>query len=225
MATRRSIILLTGFGPFPGTPENLSARLVPELAQRAARRFRGHEVVSEILPTEWTRAPQRLSELYTKLHPKLALHFGVSERASGFVIETLAVNRCASTADAAGCLPHSDLIDEAGLETASTRLPAERIVARLSALGLPASLSTDAGHYLCNTIFYRALQQAVSDPAKPTIAGFVHIPTELAASASAENGVRPFDSEVALTGSLEIIRVCLGLPPTSSGADNLAGSA
>lgn len=217
MPASRPTILITGFGPFPGIPENLTSRLVPEVAQRAARRFRGHDVVSEIFPTDWTRAPQRLSDLYQQHAPKLALHFGVSERATGFQIETTAFNRCLSTADAAGCLPSALEIDPAGSASVATRLPAEDIVARLHSLNLPATLSPDAGSYLCNTIFYRTLHHAAALP-RAAVAGFIHIPPQLADAPGAQaNATRPFDWNVALLGSMEIIRVCLGLAPRHQG--------
>ena len=211
MAPARPTILLTGFGPFPGTPENLTARLVPELAQRAARRFRGHDVVSHIFPTEWAGAPRRLADLYAHHAPKLALHFGVSERATGFAIETTAHNRCASVADAANCLPSAPQIDSGGADSIATRLPADAIVARLHALHVPVTLSPDAGSYLCNTIFYRTLHHAAALPRAAT-AGFVHIPSTLS-DVGIDAATRPFDWNVALLGSLEIIRVCLGLAP------------
>lgn len=214
MPAQRPIILLTGFGPFPGTPDNLTSRLVPELARRASRRFRGHDVIDEIFPTEWSRAPQRLSELYARHAPKLALHFGVSEWATGFQIETMAFNRCAGTADAAGCLPSAPQIEPVGCDSLPTRLPAAEIVARLQALNLPASLSPDAGSYLCNNIFYRTLCHAAALP-RTAVAGFIHLPQKLAAAdiATLSNAQRPFDWNVALLGSMEIIRVCLGLAP------------
>lgn len=209
----RPIILLTGFGPFPNTPVNLTSRLVPELAQRAARRFRGHEVIAEIFPTEWAKAPQRLAHLYAAHPPKVALHFGVSERAVGFAIETTAYNRCAATADAAGALPSAPQIDAAGGDTLPTRLPADEIVARLTRLRIPAVLSPDAGSYLCNTVFYRTLHHAAALP-RTAVAGFIHIPPTL--SDTADDGLgatRAFDWNVALLGSLEILRVCLGRAP------------
>lgn len=205
-------ILLTGFGPFPNTPVNLTTRLVTELAQRGARRFRGHDVVFDILPTEWSRAPARLTELYALHSPKLALHFGVSERATGFAIETTAFNGCASMADASGALPAAPQIELSGAESLPTRLPAEEIVARLSALNIPANLSPDAGRYLCNTIFYRTLHHAAALP-RSAIAGFIHVPPKLAGEPPLDSTTRPFDWNVALLGSLEIIRVCLGLAP------------
>jgi pyroglutamyl-peptidase len=213
MTPARPVILLTGFGPFPGRPDNLTSRLVPELAARAARRFRGHEVVADVFPTEWARAPQRLAELYAAHAPKVALHFGVSQAATGFTLETAAFNRCASMADATGSLPSAPQIEHDGADELATRLPVEDIVAHLQALNLPVARSADAGSYLCNTVFYRSLQHATVAP-KGAVAGFVHIPVSLSEDTASDGpGARPFDWAVALLGSLEIIRVCLGRAP------------
>jgi pyroglutamyl-peptidase len=193
-------ILLTGFGPFPGVPVNASARLVPRLAEIAARRFRGHRVVAKILPTDWAAGPARLRKLYARERPMVALHFGVSAQAAGFVIETRARNERSSTPDAAGALPPSAYVCDAGPAELRTLLPARTVVARLGVLDIPASLSDDAGSYLCNAILYEAVSLART--ASPqVITGFVHIPTHL-------------EWDGALRGGLEIIRVCLGRPPS-----------
>jgi pyroglutamyl-peptidase len=214
---RRATILLTGFGPFPGVPDNASALLVPKLAHLVARRFRAHRVVARILPTEWEAVPDRLAAHYARERPCLGLHFGVSERASGFVIETLARNVRDALPDAAGAMPRAACVVEKGPECLTTNLPTEEIVARLGALGLPACLSNDAGAYLCNTALYTALALADEGPRTPAI-GFVHIPVSLERRGNGKpvRG-RRLDWEGALAGGLEIIRACLGRPVPARG--------
>ncbi len=103
-------------------------------------------------------------------------------------------------------------IVEKGPDSLAANLPAEEIVARLGALGLPARLSNDAGAYLCNTALYTALALAGDGRAAPAI-GFVHIPVSLERRSSdlPPRGGR-LDWEGALAGGLEIIRACLGRP-------------
>jgi len=217
---RRATILLTGFGPFPGVPENASAILVPKLAHLVARRFRAHRVVARILPTEWDAVPERLASHYSREKPCLGLHFGVSERATGFVIETLARNVRGALPDAAGAMPRASCIVEKGPDSLTANLPAEEIVARLGALGIPACLSNDAGAYLCNTTLYTALALATGGRAAPAI-GFVHIPVSLERrGAEGPARGRRLDWEGALAGGLEIIRACLGRPvPARTGLE------
>lgn len=92
MRRDRPVFLLTGFGPFPGAPRNASSLLIEALAKLAARRLPGFAVRAETLPTEWQAGPARLSALLDDLRPAVALHFGVSHRARGFVVETRARN-------------------------------------------------------------------------------------------------------------------------------------
>lgn len=207
---RHSTILLTGFGPFPGVPENASAILVPKLAHLVARRFPSHRVVARILPTEWEAGPARLAASYAREKPALSVHFGVSERAEGFVIETKARNAQSAVADAAGLAPPETAILVGGPGTLGANIPAPDIVTRLAALGYPARLSDDAGSYLCNRVLYESLMLAESAH-PPATAGFVHIPATLT-RADAASVRSALDWESALLGSLEIVRACLGRP-------------
>jgi len=215
---RRDTILLTGFGPFPGVAENASERFVQKLAHLAARRFSAHRVVARILPTEWERAPSRLQMLYERERPKLVLHFGVSARAEGYVIETLARNTRRSAEDATGALPRDDVVVRGGPETLSARLPAQDIKLRLAQMKVPVVTSDDAGGYLCNTILYRSLLFA-EQIEQPDAVGFFHIP-QVIEPALLKSQVNPaemrFDWGTALLGGLEIIRTCLGRPPPSN---------
>jgi pyroglutamyl-peptidase len=212
---QRTTILLTGFGPFPGVPENASARLVPKLADLAARRFPGHRVVARLLPTEWAAGPDRIAAIYAREKPRLALHFGVSAEADGFVIETLARNIGSRTKDAKGASCGSQVLLEDGPEALDCGVPAREIVDRLTALDIPASLSHDAGAYLCNAVLYKALSLSAEAVRGPRV-GFVHIPVALGRQSARRFGLTAsedgLDWESALAGGLEIIRVCLGRP-------------
>lgn len=214
---RRDTILLTGFGPFPGVADNASQRLVPKLAHLAARRFSAHRVVARILPTEWEKAPARLTDLYERERPKLVLHFGVSAQATAYVVETTARNTCHVTEDAVGALPRDSTVVRGGPETLAARVPVADIMQRLHALKVPAVASDDAGSYLCNAILYRSLLCA-EQIAEPDAVGFLHIPHEIPPAllkSRTDPGAMRFDWGTALIGGLEIIRTCLGRPPPS----------
>jgi pyroglutamyl-peptidase len=193
-------ILLTGFGPFPGVPENATARLVTALAERAREVWPAHVFEIDILDTHWTNAPQRIAELFDRFQPSLALHFGVAREAQGFRLERLARNECRHAPDAAGCLPGARHVLAHGPEVHPVSIDVDRIAARLAGAGLPVSLSEDAGAYLCNAVLYHALETARDLP-EPCRAGFVHIPADL--------DLPSLSFDKALEGSLEIIRACL----------------
>src|SRR6202521_1145034 len=110
----RTTVLVTGFGPFPGVPVNATMRLVPELAQSAARQFAGVRIAGAVLATEWAAAPRQLDQLLAEIEPDLVLHFGVSSRARGFEIEQRAHNACLQAPDAAGAMPTGSAVREGG---------------------------------------------------------------------------------------------------------------
>ena len=206
--TRRTI-LLTGFGPFPGVPHNVSGDLVRRVALAARQALPAYDVVARILPTEWHIAPTHVTDLIQELRPRLSLHFGVSNRAPGFVVETLARN-AAGRMDAAGFGPDDDVLDPFGPTALPTGLPAGRIVARLHRMHLPAILSRDAGEYLCNAVFYASMRaQAALNPGARC--GFIHLPTSI--SSTPNRGLLCLDR--ATLGGLEIIDAALGRSPAT----------
>lgn len=213
MSARRPVILLTGFGHFPGVPRNASELLVPALAREARRLWPGHQTEAVILPTEWHAAPARVVELLRELRPALTLHFGVSSRADGFAIEARAENRSKPLCDAAGRLPSADQLCIDGPQHLAASIPVAVIVHRLRRRGLPATLSRDAGGYLCNAVLYSALYEARLT-VQPTRCGFVHLPAALSPTEGATAvGPRRLAWGQALGGSLEIIAAILGRPP------------
>jgi pyroglutamyl-peptidase len=194
-------VVLTGFGPFPGVPDNATARLVPELARRSAAAFPAHTFHHDVLETAWSAAPERAAHLIAAHRPVLALHFGVARDAGGFRIERTAQNLCRVAADVTGCLPSNRLLDCSGPEARVARLDTAALAARLCARGYPVLISDDAGGYLCNAVLYRSL--AAADALGPAVcsSGFIHIPADLSGP--------PLTFLDAVEGSLEIIRACL----------------
>lgn len=194
----RTTILLTGFGPFPGIADNATQHLVPRLAEAARRRFPRHTVHAEILPTEWQAGPHRLVAITEAVQPGIALHFGVSEKATGFVLEARGLNHCRQSPDAAGCLPEAAHVIAGAVHEHATSLAVETALARLAMLGLPASVSNDAGGYLCNAVLYRSL--TLHAHTAGAIVGFVHVPAHIGDASNA-----PLSWPQAERGALEIV--------------------
>lgn len=201
----RPVVLLTGFGPFPGVPVNVSGHLVPELAAMAARAFPAFRFEPHVLATEWVSAPMRARALYQELRPAAAIHFGVSGRARGFEIETRGVNRVGTSADACGDTAAAPRLSPDGPPALPSRLPVTVILDRLRRRGIPAVLSRDAGSYLCNALLYHAVDHCRRSPDTAlggTRSGFIHIPA---------------------TVRIEGRRIAPGPPAAISWADLLAG--
>jgi pyroglutamyl-peptidase len=192
----RPRILITGFGPFPGVPENPSAWLAATLAKRGIAET-GGELHLRVLPTEW-RIAELMPPIYETLQPHVMIHFGVDRRARAFRIERFAHNRTSPRADAAGALPLGSAIAPEGVERHDTKLPAAAIAAHLRRRGLRAVASRSAGDYLCNFLYYHSLDWARE---RDCLVLFVHIPPLRSAGSS--------NDEALLLGAGEILRFAL----------------
>lgn len=215
-SNRTCAALITGFGPFPGVPNNVSAMLAERIGGAIRQRMPTQRIVTAALPTEWEVAPELVCDLICEHQPAIALHFGVSDQATGFVVETVARNQTGRV-DAAGVQPFESEIEPFGPDVLATQLPAARITARLRRLSLPARLSRDAGTYLCNAVFYRSvLTQRESGNGGRS--GFVHLPVAIAEpprvfGRRAHRGwqrVAPLSLDDAVRGGVEIVVACLG---------------
>lgn len=165
-------ILVSGFGPFPGVPENPAGRIVRLLRDRAWRPD-GADLDWALLPTTWDGAVATLSEAIEAARPDAVLAVGVATGAEGFRVETLAHNRIAAErTDAAGAVHPAGPIDANGPPFVSSTAPTAAMVGAIGDAGLAAALSNDAGDYLCNFVFYRLLTEIAAG--RP--AGFLHIP-------------------------------------------------
>lgn len=202
----RPVILLTGFGPFPGVPQNASAEVVEELAHLCVPRFPDVSFAAATLPVDWRTSPEALAELLSAHRPAVALHFGVSVRASGFVIEQHAYNETRAGPDAAGrTAAHTRLVPGDRARRRAT-LPLQAIVRALERAGHPVLLSDDPGRYLCNAVLYHSLRHAAR--ASPRVrTGFIHLPAALDRTAPGEAGRLGWAE--AITGGLVLIETCL----------------
>lgn len=170
---RRPRMLVTGFGPFPGQPFNASAALVTALAEDGAVAALPAEIATDILPTDWRRGPALSSRLAGEFRPDAIVHFGVSARAKHFEIETRAFNAARHAPDCAGTLPEGYHVLRGAPPVLPATLPAGLLLRRLKLAGLHASLSRDAGRYLCNATLYHSLARARKHAAR---VGFIHMP-------------------------------------------------
>ncbi|WP_309086084.1 hypothetical protein [Chelativorans sp.] len=145
-------MLVTGFGPFPGAPENPTEALIGALA--ASPGFsRDADMRFEVLPVEYQAVPGHLAGL-SGFAPDIAIHFGLSTRAGGFTLERVARNEIrGEKPDNKGELRSGGQICGGAGDQPST-LPLPAIYEALSAKGLPVRYSDDAGGYLCNYLFY-----------------------------------------------------------------------
>ena len=168
-------ILVTGFGPFPGMPENVSGRLARELAIGTLGETLGGRIEAHALPTVWAEVARLAPALLEATRPRLVLHLGVSRRARGFRIERRAQNLAEPKLDARGSFPFSATVLDGGPSAFATRLSAPRIARYLRSHGLPATASSSCGTYLCNFLYYLSLDWAARQAMSCDVC-FVHVP-------------------------------------------------
>lgn len=175
-------MLITGFGPFPGAPDNPTSWLISRLQRRLGSGHAGLCLAFETFAVSYRASAARADRLRAGHAPDIALHFGLKVGAQGFEIETLARNQAdRARVDAAGHRPDAHHIRRQAPRVLRTSAPVRALVAALRQRGLPAQVSTDAGRYICNALYYGALL-ARSGSGAPGWDLFVHVPpTETAA--------------------------------------------
>jgi len=163
--------LVIGFGHFPGAPNNPSAELVRRLAKRRRPAFAGATIVCAVLPTSYAAVNQELPMLLRRYDPDAVLFFGLASRTPFLRIEQRAVNKATGFyADAARAKYATRSLAPGLPPELRVRADARRLLSAARATRIDARLSRDAGRYICNAAFYRALHM------HPRLVAFVHIP-------------------------------------------------
>jgi pyroglutamyl-peptidase len=165
-------VLIAGFGPFPGAPSNPSGHLAMALMRRRRPALAGIDVTSHVFATAYNAVDRDLPKLLAR-KPDVLLIFGLAGRRRHICIETRARNaRSILLPDVRGWRPKRAVI-EPGQSALIGNAPFQRLLHALRRNALPARLSRDAGAYLCNYSYWRALQGVRGS--RPLVQ-FVHIP-------------------------------------------------
>jgi pyroglutamyl-peptidase len=178
--------LLIGFGPFPGAPFNPSAVLVKALARQRRPALAEIGCTTHVFATTYAAVDRDLPRLFAQ-KPDIILMFGLAGRRRHLCIETRARNAVTVLfPDASGHHPRRGVIVP-GAE-AALRGAAPGLLGALRRYPIPARLSRDAGRYLCNYAYWRALERARGG--RPLVQ-FVHIPSvSLKPRPRRQNGLR-----------------------------------
>lgn len=152
-------VLITGFGPFPGVPDNPSGRLARALD---GARGPGWQVVGLEIPTSYARAPGLTVQAARQHRVDVVIGTGVATARPFPELERTGRAALRPTPDADGVtappLPGPDLV------------PATLDLVRWGeALG--CGISEDAGGYVCNAWLHQVAQALA-----PVPVGFLHIP-------------------------------------------------
>jgi pyroglutamyl-peptidase len=166
-------ILLLGFGPFPGVPRNPSACLVKALGRRRRPALAQLVCRTHVFATRYAAVDRDLLRLLAE-GPDIVLMFGLAGRSRELRIETRARNAVSTLLpDAGGQRPAYRWIARGGPSALRSRAPVGRLQGALRGSRVAARLSRDAGSYLCNYAYWRALESAGNG--RPLVQ-FIHIP-------------------------------------------------
>jgi pyroglutamyl-peptidase len=166
-------VVIAGFGPFPGAPSNPSGCLANALARRRRPALADVEIASHVFTTAYTAVDRDLTKLLAQ-NPDVVLIFGLAGRRRHICIETRARNaRSILFPDVDGYRPTRAAIERGQPRSRTGNAPFHQLLNVVRQNKLPARLSRDAGAYLCNYAYWRALQNVRG---RRRLVQFVHIP-------------------------------------------------
>jgi pyroglutamyl-peptidase len=176
-------VLVTAFEPFGGEMINAS--------WEAARAIDGWRcgvavVTARQLPCAYGACVSEFIEAFERLGPSVVVMTGQAAARSMVCVErTARLGANATTRDNRGALGP---VVPAGKAQLQTKAPAGAVARAIREAGVAARVSTDAGDYVCNHLYYGALHYlAQASPTTPAI--FLHLPATPEQSA-ARTGVR-----------------------------------
>lgn len=166
-------ILITGFEPFGGEAVNAS--------WEAARQLEGwrqgdYTAVARLMPCAYDSSVKAIVWAIETLRPEAILMTGQAARRAAVSVERFARNLDdANAPDNAAALRRALRIAEGGPERLETRASVQAIARAIRAAGIPARVSTDAGGFVCNHLYFGALRYLGGlDPPIPAV--FLHLP-------------------------------------------------
>jgi pyroglutamyl-peptidase len=142
------------------------------VAKRRRPAFADVDRVLHIFETSYASVDRDLPKLIAEHKPDIVLMFGLAGRTSFVRVEMLARNaRSMLFPDVTGFLPAERTIVPGKLPTRGNA-PFSRLIVASRAARVPTRVSRDAGRYLCNNVYWRALEASRSG----TLTQFIHIP-------------------------------------------------
>lgn len=169
-------VLITGFGPFPGMPRNPSGTIATQLAKLRRPALQHVSRASHLFPTSYAAVDRDLSKLIAKHRPKILIMFGVAGRTKFMRVETIARNRQSVLhPDVMGLTPRTLATTGKAPSQRRGRAPFVRLQHAARTTGVNARLSRDAGAYICNYVYWRALE-SLDKGHTPDLVVFIHVP-------------------------------------------------
>ena len=164
-----STVLVTGFEPFNNASSNPSHAVVKRLNELGIS-----DLYFEVLPVEFGESARRLIRRIDEVKPDVVIALGQAEGRTQVTPERVAINvDDARIADNAGQMPIDQPISKDGYNAYFSTLPIKEIVAEINAANIPAAVSSSAGTFVCNHLFYQLQWHCLNKGIK---SGFIHLP-------------------------------------------------
>jgi len=184
-------VVVSGFEPFDGAATNPSWETAARLAERGEELV-GERVVAVRLPVTFDGAWPALEGAIREHDPDVVVALGLAGGSARVRLERVAVNvRDARIPDNAGAQPVDVPVVPGGPVGYFSTLPLKASLAAVREAGVPVEVSSTAGTYVCNDVFY-ALQHGWG-AAPGRRAGFVHVP---------DAGAVPVEDQVAAVAAV-----------------------
>jgi pyroglutamyl-peptidase len=164
-----STVLVTGFEPFNKASSNPSQAVVKRLNELGIP-----DLYFEVLPVEFGESARLLIRRIDEVKPDVVIALGQAEGRTQVTPERVAINvDDARIADNAGQMPIDQPIIKDGYNAYFSTLPIKEIVAQINAANIPAAVSSSAGTFVCNHLFYQLQWYCLNKGIK---SGFIHLP-------------------------------------------------
>ena len=162
---------------------------------------------------EVPKAWPTLKETIEATRPDIVIATGLKHSARGVMLERCATNLMdTAKPDADNVTPRREPIDPDGPAAYWTRLPLRSILNDFADDSIPATLSSDAGTFVCNSLFYNLLNWTATQ--ERVLGGFVSFPL-VGPAHSSQNGL-PLEQQIAAGRDVVREAVRYYLKPSSS---------
>ena len=164
-------VLLTGFEPFGKYSENSSWAVAEKVA---ACGVVGAEVMAKRLPVSFAGVGIALRKAVAECCPDVILMLGQAAGIDYIKLERIAINMMDSmAADNDGLIPDEEPVITGGAAALFTNTDIKGLRKAIEKMGIVAKVSNSAGLYVCNRLYYEALQLCNERPGMKAL--FVHL--------------------------------------------------
>lgn len=165
-------ILITGFDPFGGESINPALEAVRKLPDNIS----GADIIKLEIPTVFGESLKKIEESIILHNPNLVISIGQAGGRFGITPERVAINLDdARIQDNRGNQPIDAKIFEDGENAYFSSLPIKAMVKEMQEGGIPSSVSTTAGTFVCNHVMYGILYM-IDKKYSNIKGGFIHVP-------------------------------------------------